>query len=88
VIRGWVHGAVEGKETNWAEKPNLRRVEDIGFTDLMPGTGHGGSGGSRIDWIRSDREPGTARAIAHHDQQQVDRTRRDRRHRQMPHAGR
>ena len=48
---------VEGKGTNWVEKPNLSRVEEIGFTDLMPGTGHGGGGGSRIDWIEVTGKP-------------------------------
>jgi hypothetical protein len=48
---------VEGKGTNWVEKPNLSRVEEIGFTDLMPGTGHGGGGGSRIDWIEVTGSP-------------------------------
>lgn len=35
----------------WTDKPDLSRVEEIGFTDLMKGSGHGGAGSSRIDWI-------------------------------------
>ena len=48
---------VEGRGAdNWAEKPNLSRVEEIGFTDLMPGGGHGAPG-SRIDWIEVYGKP-------------------------------
>lgn len=35
----------------WTDKPDLSRVEEFGFTDLMKGSGHGGAGSSRIDWI-------------------------------------
>jgi len=32
--------------------PDLSKVEEIGWTDLMPGSGHGTPGGStRVDWI-------------------------------------
>ncbi len=32
--------------------PDLSRVEEIGWTDLMPGSGHGTPGGStRVDWF-------------------------------------
>jgi hypothetical protein len=34
------------------ENPDLRRVEEIGFTDLMRGSGHGGGWASRIDWMQ------------------------------------
>ena len=48
---------IEGRGgDNWAEKPNLSRVEEIGFTDLMPGGGHGAPG-SRIDWIEVYGKP-------------------------------
>ena len=40
----------------WVENPNLSRVEEIGFTELMRGAGHGGSG-SRIDWIEVHGKP-------------------------------
>jgi hypothetical protein len=36
-------------EGNWAEKPDLSRVEEIGWTDLMRGGGTPAS--SRLDWI-------------------------------------
>jgi hypothetical protein len=29
---------------NWVEKPNLSRVDEVGFVDLMPGSGHGPGG--------------------------------------------
>ena len=47
---------IEGKGDNWVEKPNLSRVEEIGFTDLTPGGGHGAPG-SRIDWIEVYGKP-------------------------------
>ena len=28
----------------WVEKPNLTKVDEIGFADLMPGSGHGAGG--------------------------------------------
>lgn len=36
-------------EGNWAERPDLSNVEEIGWTDLMPGGGTPAS--SRVDWI-------------------------------------
>jgi hypothetical protein len=48
---------VEGKGADkWAENPNLSRVEEVGFTDLMPGGGHGAPG-SRVDWIEVYGKP-------------------------------
>jgi hypothetical protein len=38
------------------ENPNLSRVEEIGFTELMRGGGHGASG-SRVDWIEVYGKP-------------------------------
>jgi hypothetical protein len=26
---------------NWVEHPNLAKVDEVGFADLMPGNGHG-----------------------------------------------
>jgi hypothetical protein len=31
--------------------PDLSRVDEIGFTDLMPGGGHGFAGCSNVSWI-------------------------------------
>lgn len=42
---------VENHDGKWVDKPDLSRVEEIGFTDLMRGGGHGSGGGSRVDWI-------------------------------------
>ncbi len=36
-------------EGDWAERPNLSRVDEIGWTDLMAGGGTPAS--SRVDWI-------------------------------------
>ena len=33
------------------EKPDLSRVDEVGFTDLTRGSGGGAGGGSRIDWM-------------------------------------
>jgi hypothetical protein len=35
----------------WEANPDLSKVDEIGFTDLMGGSGHGQGGWSRIDWI-------------------------------------
>ena len=36
-------------EGAWVDRPNLSRVAEIGWTDLMPGGGTPAS--SRVDWI-------------------------------------
>jgi len=46
-----IQNVVEGRDGYWVDYPDLSRVEEIGFTDLMRGAGHGSGGGSRIDWI-------------------------------------
>jgi len=33
---------------NWVESPDLSRVDEIGFVDLMPGSGHGPGGWSDV----------------------------------------
>ena len=35
----------------WVPKPDLSKVDEIGFTDLMPGSGHGPGGWSDVAWI-------------------------------------
>jgi hypothetical protein len=36
----------------WLPQPDLSQVAEIGFTDMMPGSGHGKqAGSSRVDWI-------------------------------------
>jgi len=51
-----IENVVEARDGKWVEHPNLSRVEEIGFTDLMRGGGHG-SAGSRIDWIEVYGKP-------------------------------
>ena len=48
---------VVGRGEGWVEHPNLSKVEEIGFTDLMRGAGHGNAGGSRLDWIEVYGKP-------------------------------
>jgi len=43
---------VEGR---WVEKPDLSKVDEIGWTDLMPGGGTPAS--SRVDWIEVYAKP-------------------------------
>jgi hypothetical protein len=33
---------------NWVEKPDLSKVDEVGFADLMPGSGHGPGGWSDV----------------------------------------
>ena len=33
-----------GEASNWADAPDLSRVDEVGFVDLMPGSGHGSGG--------------------------------------------
>jgi len=47
-----IQEVVEGREAKWIDDADLSRVEEIGFTDLMRGAGHGSGGGSRVDWIQ------------------------------------
>jgi hypothetical protein len=51
-----IENVVEGRGDQWVKNPNLSRVEEIGFTELMPGGGHGGAG-ARIDWIEVYGKP-------------------------------
>ncbi|MBV8732193.1 MAG: hypothetical protein JO336_20485 [Acidobacteriia bacterium] len=41
----------------WVEKPDLSKVDEIGFTDLMPGSGHGPGGWSDVAWIEVYGKP-------------------------------
>ena len=52
-----IDNVIEGRGDKWVDNPNLSRVEEIGFTDLMRGGGHGSGGGSRIDWIEVYGKP-------------------------------
>jgi len=52
-----IQEVVEGREAKWIDDADLSRVEEIGFTDLMRGAGHGSGGGSRVDWIQVTGKP-------------------------------
>ena len=52
-----ITNVVEGREARWVDNPDLSKVEEIGFTDLMRGAGHGSGGGSRVDWIQVTGTP-------------------------------
>jgi hypothetical protein len=51
-----IQDVIEGRGDKWIDHPDLRRVEEIGFTDLMRGGGHGAPGW-RIDWIEVYGKP-------------------------------
>jgi len=50
-----IQKVVTTRTSDWVLNPDLNRVDEVGFTDLMPGAvadnGHGTSGASRVDWI-------------------------------------
>jgi hypothetical protein len=48
---------IETGDGYWVDYPDLSRVEEVGFTDLMRGAGHGSAGGSRLDWIEVYGKP-------------------------------
>jgi hypothetical protein len=39
------------RDTAWKFNVDLSRVDEVGFTDLMRGAGHGTDGNSALDWI-------------------------------------
>jgi hypothetical protein len=50
----WISEAPTGtryENGKWETNPDLGKVDEIGFTDLMGGSAHGQGGWSRIDWI-------------------------------------
>jgi hypothetical protein len=42
---------------NFVEKPDLSKVDEVGFTDLMPGSGHGPGGWSDVAQIEVYGKP-------------------------------
>jgi hypothetical protein len=42
---------------NWVEHPDLSKVDEVGFTDLLPGSGHGPGGWSDLAWIEVYGKP-------------------------------
>ena len=41
----------------WEPNPDFSRIDEIGFTDLMAGSGNGQGGWSRIDWLEVYAKP-------------------------------
>jgi hypothetical protein len=52
-----IKDVIEARDGYWVDYPDLSHVEEIGFTDLMRGAGHGSGGGSRVDWIEVYGKP-------------------------------
>lgn len=50
-------GVVETSDGQWKKDPDLSRVDEVGFTDLMRGSGGGPGGGTRVDWIEVYGKP-------------------------------
>jgi hypothetical protein len=48
---------VEARDGKWVDHPDLSMVDEIGFSDLMLGSGHGPGGSSRVDWIEVYGKP-------------------------------
>ena len=40
-----------GAQAGWVTNLDLSRVDEIGFVDLMPGSGHGNGGWSDLAWM-------------------------------------
>ena len=41
----------------WVEKPDLSRVDEVGFVDFTPGSGHGNGGFADVAWIEVQGMP-------------------------------
>ena len=53
--------AVEATDGKWVDNPDLHRVDEIGFTDLAAGSGHGPGGGDSAGLDRGIRCSGAAK---------------------------
>jgi hypothetical protein len=42
---------------NFVEHPDLSKVDEVGFTDLLPGSGHGPGGWSDVAWFEVYGKP-------------------------------
>jgi hypothetical protein len=49
--------AVEATDGKWVYNPDLSKVDEVGFTDLSAGSGHGPGGSTRLDWIEVYGDP-------------------------------
>ena len=47
VVTTGTYGTV-GEASNWLPQPDLSRVDEVGFVDLMPGSGHGSGGWANV----------------------------------------
>ena len=56
--------AVEAEDGKWVDNPDLSRVDEIGFTDLAPGSGHGAGGATRVDWMEVYGNPVARTAVS------------------------
>jgi hypothetical protein len=45
------------RNANWKKEIDLSRVDEIGFTDLSRGAGHGAEGNSAVDWVEVYGQP-------------------------------
>ena len=46
-----------GNLSGWVSNPDLSKVEEVGFADLMPGSGHGPGGYSDFAWMEVYGKP-------------------------------
>ena len=49
--------ALEARDGKWVDHPDLSKVDEVGFTDLSEGTGHGAGGSTRVQWIEVYGKP-------------------------------
>jgi hypothetical protein len=56
VVTTGVYGP-SGEASNWIAQPDLSRVDEIGFVDLMPGSGHGSGGWANVATIEVYARP-------------------------------
>jgi hypothetical protein len=50
----------------WMVNPDLSKVDEVGFVDLMPGSGHGNGGWSDLAWIEVYGRPVPRGSVAAH----------------------
>ena len=48
---------VESRDAAWRNNVDLSKVDEIGFTDLSRGAGHGQGGNSGVDWLEVHGNP-------------------------------
>ena len=41
----------EAADGKWFDKPDLSKVDEVGWTDMTPGLGHGQGGWADVGWI-------------------------------------